>query len=403
VNLTAMDVIFLLITLLLALATLPGSVYLLVLSIAGMRAPLRFRPVAMPAGTGRQCPGSIVVIVPAHNEATSIARTLDNLLTIARSDGAAQVVVIADNCVDATATVAAASGARVLERHDDLRRGKGYALDWAFQQLAGEEHFGYVVIDADSVADTNLLCSIREHFARGAQAVQARYTVLNAQQSPRTRLAELALLAFNCLRPRAREVLGVSAGILGNGFALRRHVLDQVPYCATSVVEDLEYHLELVENGVRVHFADDTSVRGEMPVAGSAQGTQRARWEGGRLRMLREHGPALLRRVASGQLRFIDPLLDLLLLPLGYHALLLCLLVLFPGILAKAMGLAGLAILAGHVLAAARLGGIAPRALARIAIGIPFYVAWKLTVLRNTLVASGHSMRWVRTDRHSSR
>ena len=384
------------------LATLPGTIYLLVLSIAGMRniAPPPGHAPAQNTPAGER--SAMAIIVPAHNESSGIARTVNNLCAIARCDGAACVVVIADNCTDDTAEVARALGARVLVRQDDVRRGKGYALDFAFRALAHETLHGYVVIDADTVADANLLAAIRNRFAAGAAAVQTRYTVLNADQSPRTRLAELALCAFNCLRPRARHALGLSAGILGNGFALRRCVLEQIPYTATSVVEDLEYHLNLIERGIRVHFADETTVRGDMPVAAAGQRTQRSRWEGGRLRMLLDHGGALARRALSGQGRFLEPLLDLLLLPLAYHTLLLLSLLLFPMVWAKALGMLGLLVVAGHVIAAALVGGLSAAHLAGIALHLPQYLAWKLAMLRGTVRASRISTRWVRTDRETS-
>jgi len=386
----------------LILATLPGTLYLLVLSIAGLRGGLLPRDSMPGAGTCVENSASIAIIVPAHNESSGIARTVQSLCEIARRDGAATVVVIADNCTDDTTGNARAMGARVLERQDDARRGKGYALDFAFRTLASEGFYGYVVIDADSVAEANLLSVIRSHFAAGAKAVQTRYTVLNADQSPRTQMAELALCAFNCLRPRARHALGLSAGILGNGFALRRSVLDEIPYSATSVVEDLEYHLKLIAQGVRVHFADQTVVRGEMPVAAAGQSTQRSRWEGGRLRMLFDHAGSLARRSLGGQGRFLEPLLELLLLPLGYHALLLLCLVLVPAMEAKALGLFGLLVLAGHVIAATRVGGLPYTCLGSIVLHLPKYFVWKLAMLRRTLRASQTTTRWVRTDRETS-
>jgi 1,2-diacylglycerol 3-beta-glucosyltransferase len=144
----------------------------------------------------------------------------DNLLAIAHQDGDAVVCVIADNCSDTTAEIAREHGARVLERHNPEQRGKGYALDFAFKSLAPEGFLGYLVIDADTLAETNLLSVIRTHFAAGAQGVQTRYTVLNAEASARTRLAELALCAFNCLRPRGRHALGYFGGAAGQWLCL---------------------------------------------------------------------------------------------------------------------------------------------------------------------------------------
>ena len=389
---------------LLAALTLPGSLYLAVLTLAGSsyRRPTRALPL----------PGRIAIVVPAHDEAPVIARTLRNLCAAARSDGASDVVVVADNCSDDTSAIARDLGARVLERHDASRRGKGHALDHAFAILLREDYAAFAVVDADTLADDNFLVALRRTLGAGALAAQTRYTVLNGGDAPRTRLAEIALAAFNVLRPRGRERLGLSVGILGNGFALRREVLEAVPYTARSVVEDLEYHLRLVGAGIRVAFVDDTTVRGEMPTGEQGSRSQRARWEGGRLRMLRDHGPTLARAALRGRLRFIEPLADLLLLPLAYHttallaAMLAALLAraLSDGALsaaALAVAAVGLAVLGLHVLASMRVASLPWSRLLELT-QVPGYLFWKLRMVSTTLAGASERSRWVRTDRTGS-
>jgi hypothetical protein len=126
--------------------------------------------------------------------------------------------------------------------------------------------------------------------------VQVRYTTLNADASLRTRLMNVALMAFNALRPRGRERIGLSAGILGNGFALAAETLRPGPYTADSVVEDLEYHLLLV----RMACACASPMR--LGQGGHADRRQRqrdpARALGGRpVADAAQHAPVLLRRV----------------------------------------------------------------------------------------------------------
>jgi cellulose synthase/poly-beta-1,6-N-acetylglucosamine synthase-like glycosyltransferase len=380
--------------LLLALLVVPGAVWLGVLTLAGVRAPRAPRP--CPA------PGRLAIVVPAHNEESRLPRTLASLLAECRRDGGAEVVVVADNCTDATAATAAREGARVLVRHDGSKRGKGYALDFAFRTLLAEEFRYFVVVDADSALDEGFLDAIRRRFAAGADAVQARYTVLNADDSVRTRFMEIALAAFNDLRPRARAALGFSAGLLGNGFALRREVLEALPYAAGSIVEDVEYHLVLVFHGVTVAFADEARVRGEMPAGGAGVRQQRVRWEGGRLRMLLEHAPGLLRDVLHGRWRSLEPLADLLLPPLAYHAALAGLLVLLPFAWSRALGAAVLAVIAAHTLAAAVVCRLPVRHLLALAFA-PLYVAWKIVLLPATLAAAAREHPWVRTAREAVR
>lgn len=376
--------------------TLAGTLYLAVLTLAGSL-PVRRR-------TAAALPGRLAIVVPAHNEAAGIQRSVENLLAIARADGDADVVVVADNCSDATAAIARAAGIRVLERCDPARRGKGYALDHAFTALAPENHAGYIVIDADSIASPGLLAGIRRHFGAGALALQARYTALNDDAAPRTRLAAIALAAFNVLRPRGRDRLGLSAGILGNGFALRREVLQRVPYTASSVVEDLEYHLGLVAAGIRVAFADDCEVRGEMPTGEQGSRAQRARWEGGRLRMLAEHGPALAGAVLRGRWRFLEPLADLLLPPLAYHVMLLLAALALLAPLASPLAVvagASLGIVAVHTLLAMRAAGLPWSRLWSLA-RVPLYLLWKLRMLATTFAGAARGSAWIRTDRSGS-
>jgi hypothetical protein len=391
---TAMDTALMLVGAALAAVTLPGTLWLALLTLAGMLPPPR----------GRQLParGRVAFVVPAHNEEARLARTLASLRQECLRDGDAEVVVVADNCTDNTAGLAPDHGARVLVRNDLSRRGKGYALDHAFGQLLREDFRYFVVVDADSEVDAGFLAAMRRHFAAGADVVQGRYTVLNAGDSLRTRFMELALAAFNVLRPRGRTALGFSAGLLGNGFALRREVLEALPYAAGSIVEDLEYHLVLVFHGAAVTFADDARVRGEMPSAGPGVRQQRLRWEGGRLRMLLEHAPGLVGDVLRGRGRAAEPLLDLLLPPLAYHAALVGVLALLPFDWARAIGLAGLAVIALHVVAATIVCRLPPTRLLLLA-AAPFYIAWKILLLPATLAAAARDHPWVRTARGSVR
>lgn len=382
------------IAVILLLITLPGSLYLALLTAFGIAPPKR-RTLAIPMA------GRIALVVPAHNEAAGLPRTLQNLSAIASKDMNTEVVVIADNCSDTTAEIARAAGVRVLERFDTMHRGKGFALNHAFNELAPELFMAYAIIDADSVVDVNFINVLRSHFGAGERAVQARYTVLNAGDSPRTRLSEIALAGFNILRPRGRDRLGLSVGLFGNGFALRSEVLKQVPYTAASVVEDLEYHLRLVDAGIKVAFADKTTVRGDMPSGEQGNRTQRSRWEGGRLRMIREHGFSLAMKVLEGRSRFIDPLADLLLLPLAYHVMLLLLAILF-GIDQKAVvwpvAAAGLGFVFIHILAALHVAHLPISRLTLLA-RVPLYLFWKLGMAFRISSGSAANSEWVRTDR----
>ncbi len=375
--------------------TLPGTVELLLLTVGSVLPDRRW--------PGEVCVRfSTVVVVPAHNEAEMIGECVASLLACDWAGNAPTVVVVADNCTDDTAKKARQAGARVLIRDDPGARGKGYALDFAFRRLLRKNYQVYVVVDADTVVDPNLIVEIHRTFTKGADAVQVRYAVRNPSDSVRTRLMNVALYAFNTLRPRGRDRLGLSVGILGNGFALSRETILAVSYHARSIVEDLEYHLTLVRSGRKVRFTDATSVYGRMPVSGKAARTQRARWEGGRTRMLVDHGPSLLRGIMRGEIRLVEPLMDLLLLPLSFHVLLLLLTLFVLGDPVRTYALAGLGVVGLHVLCSILVAGDVLRDLTAL-LAAPLYVIWKILILPLSVRAAGNKMVWVRTNRENSK
>lgn len=383
-----------------ALLTLPGTLELLLLTLGASLPPT---PAAdAPGDAPEHAPGDgrIAVLVPAHDEAAGIAACVASLR--ACDDPAFDVLVVADNCTDATAALARAAGALVIERQDPAERGKGQALAFAFAQPLLADYAACIVVDADSRVSPNLVSTCRRLLAAGAAAVQCGYRIGNAAASTRARLLAIAWLAFNLLRPRGRARWGLSAGILGNGFALSRATLQAVPYQAHGLVEDLEYHLRLVHSGRRVWFAPAATVWADAPASGRAAAAQRARWEGGRLRLLIDWTPRLVQRLRAGQWRLAEPLLDLLLLPLGYQVLLLLLLlavaVTVPMWLLRVYALAGLALIALHVLLAIHLGGGGWRELRALATA-PLYLLWKLTLLGRIGRSARRDATWVRTER----
>lgn len=372
-----------------ALLTLPGTVELLFLTVGGCLPGRHFgQPTARFAGR-------LAVVVPAHNEESAIGACVKSLLAC---PGDFSVVVVADNCSDHTEQEAQRAGARVLVRRDLTRRGKGYALDYAFTQLLAAGFDALIVVDADTTVSPNLVSDFHKGFAAGADALQCRYKVRNPAASARTRWMNVALMAFNVLRPRGRDRFGVSAGILGNGFALSRRALQLAPYTAVSLVEDLEYHLQLVRNGCKVHFVDGVTVFGEMPTGGRGVATQRSRWEGGRFRMIAELSPQLLREVLRGRLRLLEPLLELLLLPLSFHVALLLLALSTPEHAVRGYAAGALALVIIHLLAAVAVGGGGWRDASAL-FTAPFYMLWKLRMLPALLRNARQEAHWVRTDR----
>lgn len=347
------------------------------------------------------------VIVPAHDEEASIAATVRDLLAVDYPRELFRVVVIADNCRDATAARAREAGAEVVERFDDRNRGKGQALAYAFERSLAGSADAVVVVDADTTVSPNLLGAFGAHFDAGDVALQAEYGVRNPDASWRTQLMVIALALFHDVRSRARENMHLSCGLRGNGMAFTRAVLEDVPHDAFSIVEDVEYGLRLGEAGYRVGYVGEAAVLGEMVSRGDAARSQRLRWETGR-KALRTRGWALLRRgLAERNAMLVDLGVDVILPPLSKLALLVALAGAGAGVAAAGTlasgrvpvawipaALAGV-FLTGYVARGVQVSGLGARGVGALA-WAPVYVAWKATLGRQ------RPSQWVRTTREGA-
>jgi cellulose synthase/poly-beta-1,6-N-acetylglucosamine synthase-like glycosyltransferase len=382
----------------LALAGLPmlaASLYLLMMAI------LARRPPAVP---DRSCHLRFDVLVPAHNEEAEIASTVRSLNAVDYPGPLFRVIVVADNCDDRTAARAAEAGALVLHRNDRVHRGKGYALAYGFERSLRDNFADMmVVVDADTTVTPNLLRAFTERFDAGADVVQADYGVRNARASWRTRMMTIAFAAFHGVRSLARERLGLSCGLRGNGMAFSRRVLQAVPHGAFSVVEDLEYGLQLGYAGVRVHYVHEARVLGQMVSTERASRSQRARWEGGRRALAREHLSRLF--VEAWQRRdpvLLDLAIDLLIPPLAELVAINAIGLALAWIAREQNPMAiwiwaGSAVcIIGYVGRAWQLSAMGLRGLLDLTLA-PAYIVWKLMLRLNA--RRGHRQEWIRTTR----
>jgi cellulose synthase/poly-beta-1,6-N-acetylglucosamine synthase-like glycosyltransferase len=109
-------------------------------------------------------PVTITVLIPAHNEEASLPRTLASLARQSRRPD--RIIVVADNCTDATAELARAAGAEVFETVGNTDK-KGGALNQALREhLPGlGDNDAVMVMDADTVLGGGFLATAVRRFA----------------------------------------------------------------------------------------------------------------------------------------------------------------------------------------------------------------------------------------------
>jgi cellulose synthase/poly-beta-1,6-N-acetylglucosamine synthase-like glycosyltransferase len=353
------------------------------------------------------------VLVPAHDEEGLIGRLLESLSGLEYPADLVDVYVVADNCADRTAERARAAGAHVFERTDLVAQGKGHALRWLLERIAevGVAYDAFVVVDADSVVAANFLRSMDNHLQSGSEVVQAYYTVLNAGDSSVAALRSASLAALHYVRPLGRAALGLSCGLKGNGMCFAAPVVERFGWQWFTLAEDVEFHLALVQAGLRVDFAPETTVWADMPVTLAQAKSQNARWERGRLSMLLRHQvPGL---VAAGLRRRslvrLDAAVEQCIPPLSVPVVLAG-----AGLVGgAALGLpvlSGLAALSLAAQVAHLVTGLvlvrAPLSTYRALAFAPVYILWKVWLFGaslGALVLPGQKAgRWVRTARTSA-
>lgn len=105
----------------------------------------------------------VFAVVPAHNEAQTVAETVRALLALP-----AQVVVVADACADDSAERASEAGATVLVRsgRGDKARALAKGLQWVAQQQPSDDDV-VLLVDADVGASAGEVAPLLEAVRRG--------------------------------------------------------------------------------------------------------------------------------------------------------------------------------------------------------------------------------------------
>jgi cellulose synthase/poly-beta-1,6-N-acetylglucosamine synthase-like glycosyltransferase len=351
---------------------------------------------------------ALAVVIPAHNEASTIGATLATVTPqLGPGDG---VLVVADNCDDSTADAARAAGAHVVERRDPDRRGKGYALDFAVRELEVSHPDAriVVVLDADASLAPGSLEALAQQTIRTGRPAQAAYLMVPpaGDESPRSAVSALAVVVKNLARPAGLARVGLPMLLTGSGMAFPRDVIRTASLADGNIVEDMALGLALAIDGAPPHLCEQARVTSELPAVDHAARSQRTRWEHGHLATMRAAAPTLL---VAGLSRFRLDLLALA-LELSVPPLSMLVVLLLAGaglgsIVSLVTGASigpALALLAATVwvgvatlLAWSKWGSaiVPARALA----AVPSYVLWKIPVWIG--FARAPQKEWVRTER----
>ncbi|MBP7401318.1 MAG: glycosyltransferase family 2 protein [Clostridia bacterium] len=242
------------------------------------------------------------VVIPARNEAGAVGRLVESLLDQEYPRTLYEIYVVPNNCTDDTEGAALAAGARVLRCAGSVRN-KGDALRESLAVLMDDPagYDAFLVFDADNLADRRFLTEMDRAFQAGARVAKARNEAKNPYDSWISGCYSIYFGIFAAVFNRARAACGLSAKLVGTGFAVRREVLEKLGGWRTrTITEDADFAAQLALEGERVRWVPRAVAYDEEPLTLLESMKQRKRWCSGIMQVARLRFPDFLRRGGRG-------------------------------------------------------------------------------------------------------
>lgn len=360
------------------------------------------------SGKNRQEGTKVTVLIPAHDEETVISTTLKQLSQALKPED--RVVVIADNCQDATAEIARAAGATVIERHNQNLKGKGYALDYGLNFLETDPPDVVIFIDADCYVEANAIDRLVIEATSTGKPVQASY-LMETPPNPKYKdlISAFAFKVKNLVRLQGLKRLGLPCLLTGTGMAFPWKAIRSINLASGHITEDMKLGIDLTLAEYEPVFCSQAVVKGYLPSNEQTATTQRTRWEHGHLQTLLTYVPQmLLESLRRQRLKLFLSGLDLSVPPLS---LLVVIWLAFLGVCLLASGL-GISWIPAIILITSGLFLFLAIGFAWVKFGqadiplrklliIPIYVLWKIPIYFKFLVKP--QKIWERTKRESIR
>ena len=255
--------------------------------------------------TGQTRQNRYAILIAARNE----EQVLPHLLhSIALQDYPAHLIdtyVVADNCTDGTAQVAAQGGAAVFTRTDPKRIGKGRALAFLLDKIKEsgkyEQYDAFLVFDADNVLTASYITNINQTCNDGYEAFCGYRNSKNFGTNWLS-MGHAMWYLHDCVQlNRSRYLLGISCSVTGTGFGFTRQLLEKRGgWRFFTLTEDIEFSVWCALKGVRIGYCHDAVLYDEQPENLTFSFRQRVRWVQGTIQISLRYFKRLVRGLRRG-------------------------------------------------------------------------------------------------------
>ena len=251
-------------------------------------------------------------VISARNEEDVIAGLIGSLKRQNYPADKLDIFVVADNCTDRTASVAASAGATVFRRWNPDDVGKGYALDFLFRRIRGEygyrNYAGYFIFDADNLVDENFVLEMNKTFERGG------YDAITCYRNSKNFGANWISAGYSVWFLRQarflnfpRSLLGLNCAVGGTGFFVSdRLIRENGGWPFHLLTEDIEFSADCAVRNRLIGYCDRAVVFDEQPTKFHQSWDQRLRWSKGFYQVDAKYGLSLARESLRGGIHGIS-------------------------------------------------------------------------------------------------
>ena len=281
------------------------------------------------------------VLISARNENQVIGDLIQSIRMQNYPQELIDIFVIADNCTDNTADVAAAAGTtEVFVRYNKELIGKGYALDFGYQRIQerypNNNYEAYFVFDADNVLDVNYFREMNKVFDGGAIASTSYRNSKNYGSNWISAGYAVWFLREAKYLSQARLTLNTSCAISGTGFFISAKVLAKYGGWKWHLLtEDIEFSAQTIVDGGRIAYCPTAMLYDEQPTTFKDSWNQRFRWAKGFYQVFWNYAAKLVKGIFKNpkgtkfacydMLMTVSPAMLLTVISIGFNGVILVL------------------------------------------------------------------------------
>lgn len=264
-----------------AVLSVGGFVYYMQVDKKGRRKPLQEYPM-------------VSILVPAHDEAVVITRTVRALLGLEYPKDRYEIIVINDNSTDDTAEKLEQIQAEFPDRKlivistgpEIGGKGKSNALNIGFSVSTGDV---IAIYDADNTPQPDALAILVETLMEDDKlgAVIGKFRTRNRNASLLSRFVNIETLAYQCMNQAGRYYFFRLCTIPGTNYVIRRSLIEEIGgWDVNALSEDTEISFRLYRMGYYIKQMPLAVTWEQEPHLLNVWFRQRTRWAKGNLYVL---------------------------------------------------------------------------------------------------------------------